>query len=73
MVAFYNLMLCETNLCKEVVLHRSCKSVSLWCLGQSPQILWGRNKEQSPSWDHCSAVEGQLNAALLWSGPGGEA
>lgn len=43
--------------------------MSLWCLGQSPQILWGKNEKQSPSWGS-SGVKGRLNAALLllfWS------
>lgn len=65
-VTFYNPMLCEQN----SVRRWSCTgAASLRCLGQSPQILWGRNEKQSPSWDHCWGVEGQLNTALLlfWS------
>lgn len=49
---------------------KACESV--WCLGQSLQILWGGNNKQGPSWDHHPGVKDQQILPCWCSGPGRE-
>lgn len=65
-VAFYlsGLMLCEQTMVRRwscsglEFCQKACESV--WCLGQSPQVLWARNNKQSPSWDHHPGMKDQF-------------
>lgn len=47
-------------------------SVSLWCLGWSPQILCSKNNKQSQSWDRCPVVKDQPILPCCCPGPGRE-
>lgn len=75
MVALYlpGLMLCEQTMVRRwscsglKFCQKACESV--WCLGQSPQILC-RNNKQSQSWDCHPGVKDQQILPCWCPGPG---